>query len=106
MIFEYTEWGTYTAKVTSEIKIEDINKILKDNYPTAEPVTEAQVRDIMNHSVEYDNTMIVREDGIEEFLIDVIYDIVSDLRYNEYDWELYETDMNDDNLENIIIKEN
>lgn len=105
MIFEYTEWGIYSAKIISKIKIEDVNKILKEDYPTAEPVTEAQVKDIMEREPGYDNITVVNKHGGIEYLVDIIYDIISVLKFNDYNWELYETDVNDDTLENIVIKE-
>lgn len=102
MKFNYREWGTYVADVTYEIKIEDINKILVENYPFTAPISEQTVMDIMLGGSDFDNTMITREDGVEEFFNDVIYDIVSDLRYdNGYTWDIVEADVNGDELTDI-----
>lgn len=91
----YNEWGRYQARIEYDVDIDDINKELIENFPDAEFITENEIEEILNGSSAYDDT-IIKNNGEEYSLADVIFDIIEDCKCNsDYNWEMVDYDVQD-----------
>lgn len=100
----YNEWGRYQARIEYDIDIDDINKELTENFPDAEFVTEDEIAEILNGNSVYNDT-VIKDNGEEYSLADVIFDIIEDCKCSAYyKWEMVDCDTQDQEFSYIEFK--
>jgi hypothetical protein len=98
----YKEWGNYAAYRTHNIDTDELRKYLEENFVDSDvqDLTDTIIGEILYHSSDWEDAMIYdKETGEAYHLADIVIDWVQDNLYNDdYDWELCETDVCDDEL--------
>ena len=102
MKLTYREWGRYTAFRTHNIDTDELRKYLAENFVDSDIQNPSDdiIKDILYYSSDFDDAMIYdKETGEAYHLTDIVVDWVQDNLYNDdYEWEIYDTDVYDDEL--------
>ena len=101
MTLVYKEWGTYVARVTFKIDIEEVNEYFQENYyfEGIRPIGPQDIEDAANYNhTEYlDQHVADREYNEAEFaLLDLLSDYISQKKYEDYTHDIVDIDNIDD----------
>lgn len=105
MELTYREWGRYVAHRTHKINTDELRKYLEENFINSgvPDLSDDIIEEILYGSSDYEDSMIYdKETNEAHYLTDIVVDWVQGNLYeDDYEWEIYETDMNDDELVHI-----
>ena len=98
----YKEYGSYVGYRTHNINTDELRKYLEENFVDSDVQNPSDdiIEEILYGSLEYEDAMTYdKETGEAYHLSDIIIDWVQGHLYeDDYEWEIYETDMYDDDL--------
>jgi len=102
MKLTYREYGRYAAYRTHNIDTNELRKYLEENFVDSDikDLSDNTIANILQYASDWEDNMIYdKETGEAYHLTDIVIDWVQDNLYNnDYECEVYDTDMYDSEL--------